>query len=220
VSPVLRSAVGLLAFLPALALAILAVPRLEDGIANERAIPVPNSLIRESALRPEDYRRAATVLANVDAHDGDSQVLAAETEWHAGAPAAVVAAKTEAALTYAPASLRGWLLLAEVASNPARQAAALSQTFVLAPYDYYIARRRTRDAARQWDTLDADTRDMALRQVQLLWDDEALHPLILPMLQTDADGALVGRAFAQRRSDLRSLNRWVSAERRRLAVAP
>ncbi len=211
---------AVLAAISGITFALLAFPHFEDGLARDAAIPVPIYMIRQVSMPPVAYRNAFKALSRASRADGEAQIAAAEAAIRGGqgGPAEIV--RLEHGIEDAPAVPRGWLLLSEMlASSDRRRAAeALSQALVLAPYDFWLAGERARDAAAQWDALDGETRTMALRQVQLLWEQEPLRRYLPPLLSTPAGVALVIRAFASRPDDFRAFNRWLSQERRRAAT--
>lgn len=174
-------------------------------------------MIAGTVLQRSIYAQAAIELAQADARDGDAQLESAEASLYAGAKKAAIVSRIIAGLRLAPSSARGWLLLSEVTerTQPALAGAALSQSFLLAPYDFYLAGRRANDAAKQWATLDPETRSMAQRQTERLWDEGDLRGYIRPLLTSDAGTALVNRSFASRRTDQRLINRWLEVQRLR-----
>jgi hypothetical protein len=214
---VLRAIFGFIALSPALLVAVLAYPRLSDGVAQSKAAPVPSAMIAGVQLDPERYRYAAGQLEKTTPANGEGGMEAAEAARYAGAGTKDVAGRLRTALTADPASARGWMLLAEatVATDPVMASSALAQSFLLAPNDYYLAYRRANDAAQNWDRLGSDAQRMAIRQVHTLWDQEGAHPLIRPLLLTSAGVALVNRTFADDKDDLRALNRWLATDRLR-----
>ncbi len=217
----LKGLVAILVGLPGVALAWFALPHFQNGLALDSAIPVPNYMIRQAPMPPVAYKRAASALARANAEDGTAQVAQAEASIDGGEPGAKQIARLEQGVRDAPPVPRGWMLLSESLApvDKTKAAKALSQALVLAPYDYWLAGLRARDAAMQWDQLDSDTRAMALRQVQLLWDDQHLRIYLFPLLSSKEGIALVTRAFSGRPDDMRALNRWLSLEQR-LASSP
>jgi hypothetical protein len=212
----IRSLVALVAAVPGVALGLFAWPHLLNGLALDAAIPVPIYMIRQTPMLQSAYRRAAHALVGADLRDGDAQTAAAEAATRAGGPAQAQIARLEQAVRDAPAEPRGWLLLSEalLPVDRKRAASALEQALVLAPYDYWIAGRRARDAVVLWGNLDFEAREMALRQVQFLWDEPSLRSGLVELLSTASGVAIVRRAFSQRPGDLRDLNRWMSKARR------
>ncbi|MEI9989856.1 MAG: hypothetical protein WDM86_07440 [Rhizomicrobium sp.] len=213
---------GLIAFLagvPGIALGFLAVPHFQNGAALDSAIPVPNYIIRQMPMPVAAYRRAANALLRANNQDGGAQVALAEASIDAGNTAASQLERLERGVRDAPTVPRGWLLLSTslVTIDKTRAATALSQALLLAPYDFWLAGSRAQEAAQQWRDLDPGTRALALRQAQLLWDDEELR-MYIPMLLSSPEGvALLTQAFSKRPDDLRAINRWLSRELRRAA---
>jgi hypothetical protein len=206
--------------LPGFGIALLAFPRLSDGFAVDSAIPVPNYMLAGIALPHGSYDRASASLKRGANADGDAAILAVEAAIHAGAPAGSEIPQLERGLSLEPGSARGWLLLAE-ASAPVhsdRAASALSQSLVLAPYDFWLAGRRSRLSAVLWSDLDVDGRAMARRQVVRLWEEPLLRTQLVPLFQTAEGRALLKTSFAAAPDELRVLNRWVSAEARKSAA--
>ncbi len=215
-----RVFVAVLTAIPGVALALLALPHFEDGLARDAAIPVPIYMIRQIPMPAAAYHNAFKALSHTASADGEAQIAAAEAAIRSGQGGPAEILRLEQGIEDAPASPRGWLLLSEMLASRDRKRAAeaLSQALVLAPYDFWLAGERAQDAAAQWDALDSETRAMALRQVQLLWDEESLRGYLPPLLSTPAGVALVIRAFADRPDDFRTFNRWLSRERRRTAT--
>ena len=127
-----------------------------------------------------------------------------------------VVALLQDGLAKSPASVRGWTLLAEQLDTIDHQKAAqaLGQSFLLGPYEYFVALKRARQAAVLWDDLAIDAREAALEQTRLLWTEESLNDGILRLLDTQGGSELLARAFIDEPEELRTINRWVTAERR------
>jgi hypothetical protein len=125
-------------------------------------------------------------------------------------------------LRAAPASARGWTLLAKAQSsaNPVMAAAALSQAQLIAPNEFWLMGPRARVAASLWPHLDATTQEKAKAQVRLLWQDWRLHAELLKLLGTPDGVRLVSQAFRGHRDELRAMNRWVAATNRNVASQP
>ncbi|MEI9886080.1 MAG: hypothetical protein WDN08_06185 [Rhizomicrobium sp.] len=203
--------------MPALALGIGATPHFSDGLALDRALPVPSYMIAGTALPKGIYLGAVAALDGASPADGFAGAARAEAAMHADAPGASQIPLLEHALAAAPASPRTWLLLAQaqLQTDRAKAATALSQALILAPYDYWVAAGRTRYAALLWSDLDADARSRALGQVRLLWEEPQFHAQLLQLLTLPKVPKLVDRAFAGRRDERVELYRWASATRRR-----
>ncbi len=209
------------AALPGLLLAWSAVAHLRDGLAWDAAIPVPNGMIEQIPLERAEYQRAADALSRADPADGDAQIAAAEARMHLRPSAGMQIAGLREGLEDNPASARGWTLLSEAlfATDRPHAASALAQALILDPDDFWLAGARARDAAVLWyDLDDDDARAAALRQTRLLWEEPQLRGQLHILLSTRAGVRLVQDAFATDVDELRALNRWVSAERRRRAA--
>jgi hypothetical protein len=202
---------------PGIALAALAFSHLMDGIAVDGAIPIPNYMLAAIALPQTSYERASASLRQASARDGEAAIVSAEASIHAGVRSDSEIPQIERGLTLEPGSARGWLLLAEAygPAHSSRAASALSQSLVLAPYDFWLAGRRSRLGAFLWDSLDKDTQAMARRQVIRMWEEPALRNQLKPLFGTDAGRALLKTSFAGEPDELRALNRWVSEEARK-----
>lgn len=212
-----RWTVRILLALSVLLLGYGAISQLKDGLALDRAVPVPSYMIAGKPMQRLAYLRAATALKNANPADGTARIARVEAAINSGASGISQINDLETALKSNPSSARGWLLLARVwmSTDRAKAAAALSQALVLAPSDYWVAEGRADCAANLWADLDADTRSRAIDQVRLLWDEPLLRPQLWHLLHSPQGAALVTRAFAGQRNELIALNRWLSAERRR-----
>jgi len=207
---------GLLLFLGAL-------PHFRNGWTIDQALPVPSYMIAGRALPPSAYVHAAITLHAANHADGTSHIAGAEAALDSGAPGATQIGELESALTATPASVRGWLLLAQArqAAGDRRGAAqALSEALILAPYDYWVAEKRLLLATQLWSNLDPDSQDAAIRQVRLMWSEPKLHPQLLDFAGSREGAALTDRAFAGDRDDLIAINRLLSAARRQSSETP
>jgi hypothetical protein len=202
--------------LSAISLIALGMSRLADGVARDRALPVPNALVAGRILPLGAYAKASTALDRADASDGEAKIFLAEARLHISSQDQ--SSLLEQGLSSAPVLVRGWTLLAlsQAQENPTRAALILSQALLLAPHDYWVAGMRARAAAMLWSKLDKDSQNEALEQVRLLWDEPTLRPRLLELLSIPGGSMLVTKAFALRRDDLVSINRWVSARTRLL----
>lgn len=212
-----RTALSILYLVPAIGLAWLAVPHLRDGVALDAAVPVPNYMIANRAMPVSAYKDAERALSQADAADGDAAIARAEAALRSGSRSRAVIPELSNGLMAAPASARGWTLLSlAYASFDKRKAAgALGVALELAPKDFWLAEMRAEAAAQLWSGLDADARVNALAQTRLLWEEPLLRGQLRQLL-TSADGvALVKCAFSDRQDEMREMNRWLSAERRR-----
>jgi hypothetical protein len=205
---------------PALLVTLAAVPRIATGIALESAFPVPTYIAMNVRLPDKSYKAAATLLNRASQSDGDTQILRAEAVHLGGAPNSEVGPIIQNGLSSDPASSRGWTLLSEtlISTNRARSAKALGIALELAPYDYYLAGRRARDGAALWDALQADSRELLIRQAALLWTEPLLHGEIMPTLSAPGGAALMARALSEGPDQIRKLNQWVA--RHRLGIGP
>ena len=206
--------------LPGLVLGFFAAAHFVDGLAVDAAIQVPIYMVAQIAMPKAAYEDAAAVLARADARDGTAAIAHAEARLHSGAsPAAQVSILTQG-LLQEPASARGWTLLSEVLLPTDKEGAAraLSEALVLAPREYWLVESRAHDAALLWKYLDAETQTRALEQTRMLWEEPILRGQLRRLLLTQEGVDLAARAFAGRQDELREMNRWLSAERRRTAM--
>lgn len=208
---------GILFCIPGFFLIAFAIAPLRDGIAVDSAVPIPIYMIRQSPLPKAVYAQAAAALDKANAANGDAHLLAVEAALHAGKPPAAQTAAIEQALTRSPANARGWMVLSDAyaQTNARLAAAALGQSFLLSPYDFWLAEPRAERAALLWPNLDRDTRAMALRQTLLLWEAPDLQQRMRLLLTKPKAVALVATAFKDHQAEMRDLNRWLSVERRR-----
>ena len=201
---------------PALLLVLVATPRLQSGLAIDAAYPVPILMVAGYNVPRASYFDTAAILAAAHRDDGDSKLQYAEALSLLQSENATVVESLREGLAKSPVSVRGWALLAEQLSpsDPQRAAQALALSFLLGPYEYFVALKRARQAAMLWDVLDADARDAALEQTRLLWKETGLHGEILRLLETEGGSELLARAFIEEPEELRTINRWVNTERR------
>ena len=197
------------------ALVVLAVPHLIDGVALENAFPVPVYTEMDLAVPRSSYVNAANALAQGMRRDGDRAVMQAEAEANAGAAQADVLQVVTNGLAQSPASPRGWTLLAEELSRTDRKQAgeALSVALTLAPNDYYLLGRMERDAGYLWDNLSQDARDVAVNAAPTLWKVPQLRVYIRPVLAMRGGPSLMTSGFHFDPEELRALNRWVEEQR-------
>ncbi len=206
---------------PAILIVLLVWPRFYTARATEAAFPVPTYMIMNYPLPKSAYAAAAQLLLSADPADGDAKIAAAEATRNAGDSPARVISLVRQGLSHAPASGRGWTLLAEEdfsSKNPTRAANALSLALTLGPYDYWIAGRRAGDAAVLWNFLSVDDRRQAERQARLLWDEPVLRRGAVAFVLTQGGAALMARALANEPAEIRALNRRVSQAGRREQV--
>ncbi len=193
--------------------------RFHDGLARDRALPVPYQMLRGQAVSRSEYLRAAAALDAADPRNGNSAIVRAEAAMNAGPADSRRVGALEDALENDPASARGWTLLSRAlmdANRPAA-AAALSQALILAPYDFWVVKGRVQMAAPLWSEMDPDARARALEQVRLLWEEPLLRPQLRWVLSAPGGVGIVNRAFADRRDEMVEMNRWLAADRRQRA---
>jgi hypothetical protein len=204
--------------IPAIALGILGLQQLWDGMARDAAVPVPLYMVEQVSMPTAAYRGAAEALARANARDGEALLQRGEALLRTSAPAATVVAIAEKGLLLEPASARGWTVLAEalMVSDKAKAAEALSQALILAPRDYWLVAVRAQDSALLWDQLDSDNRQIAIGQARMLWQEPALHPMLFKFLKTPVGTAFETKAFVGEPDEIRAMNRWVRTEMRRI----
>jgi hypothetical protein len=209
---------GAVLLLPAFLLAGSGIIHLKNGRYEEAAFPVPSYLSLNVLLPRAAYADAADALRHTNFDDGDSHLSLAEAGFHSGAKPQYVITEAEVGLAHAPASAEGWAFYAEALEyvDPAKAARALDQALTVAPYDFFWAGRRARLAAQLWNYLDINSKNAALRQVQMIWDEPMLRDEILLLLATPDGSKLLTRAYASEPDVIRAINRFVSARRRQL----
>jgi len=202
--------------IPALLIILVATPRLQSGLAIDAIYPVPILMTVGISLPQSSYEDTAALLAAAHRDDGETILQRAEALSLAQPQGENVVELIQDGLAKSPASVRGWTLLAEQLGTIDQQKAAqaLGQSFLLGPYEYFVALRRARLSAMLWDTLQTETQAAAQRQVRLLWTEESLKDGILRLLDTPGGSELLARAFIGDPEELRSINRWVMIERR------
>ena len=204
--------------LPSLALAVGGFVHLQNGLAVNAAFPVPLYISTNIPIPKAAYSDAADDLRHTNIRDGDSQISLAEARSHTGEEPRLILGQVAGGLIRAPASAEGWAFYAEVLApvDPHRAAQALDQAFTLAPYDYFWAGRRAKLASHVWNYLDNDTKNEALQQTRMLWEEPTLRGEVFQLLSTSDGGQILTRAYANDPNTLRAINRWVSARRRQL----
>jgi len=208
---------SVLLLLPALALGYFSWAHFVDGLVIDAAIPVPIYMVQQIAMPRAAYEDAGAALARADARDGDAAVARAEAALHSGALPASQVPLLIHGLMQEPATARGWTILSEalLPTDKKGAARALSQALVLAPRDYWLIGARAQDGALLWPELDPDAQTLALEQTRMLWEEPVLRDRLRRLLFSPQGVALVARAFAGRRDELRSMNRWLSQVRQR-----
>lgn len=195
---------------PAILLAVFSWPHLLSGMAQEGVVPVPNRMILRIPLPKLAYADAASVLSSAPVVDGESMLLRAESARLGGKtdvrPLIIVG------LSHQPASVRGWLLLAEAeteAGSYPEASRAMSQALLLSRRDYYLSGKRVQDAAALWPYLDSSSRTSALEQAHLLWEEPSLRPQLRLVLVDQPGVMIMTKAFAASPDEIRRLNRWL-----------
>jgi hypothetical protein len=206
-----RILLAFLLMLPGLGLIVGSIPGLQDGLLWDATIPVPEDIEDQWPLSKDEYLRTASLLQKVEISDVRAHAVAAEAAILAGTAPFKEIRPLEDALSRAPANARAWMILSDAykPTSPKRAAAALSQSFLLAPYDYFLAGPRAERAAALWTYLDSDTRAAALRQAVMLWDAPELRDEIHSLLRSQPGVDLLNRAFAGHPNDLRALEQWL-----------
>jgi hypothetical protein len=199
---------------PVALLFLTAVPRLQSGLAIDAAFPVPNYVLVDYLLPENSYRVAAEVLTGASSEDGQTLILLAEVAAHANLPQQAILNLLRDGLSRSPASSRGWALLAEQIQDRRRAAAALTQSLLLAPYDYFLAGRRGREGALLWDVLPVDDRRSVLQQARLIWSEPILYGEIEPLLMVSGGADLLARAFEDEPQELQALSLWIAENSR------
>jgi len=205
-----RLGVSLLFVLPAAALAMMGMREFHDGWNRDEALPIPNYLILGRIASRADYLRAVQPLSRTDRADGENVIAQAEAAIDAGAAPASQISLIEQGLSVSPASARGWLLLAFAVHGQndvlARDAAEMG--FLLGPTDYWLVKIRLKCATAMWSILKPETRELALAQVRLTWEEPKMRFALFSLL-TSADGAqLVTRAYQGHPRDILAINHW------------
>jgi len=203
---------------PAIVLGAFGSEQLRDGMARDAAVPVPLYMVEQVSMPTAAYREAAEALSRANTRNGEALLQRGEALLRTFAPAATVVAIAERGLLRQPASARGWTVLAEalMVSDKAKAAKALLQALILAPRDYWLVAVRAQDAALLWDQLDSDSRQMAIGQARMLWQEPDLHPMLFKFLKTPVGTAFETKAFAGEPDEIRAMNRWVRTEIRRI----
>ena len=200
----------LLAF-PALAVMLLAVPRLIGGVALEAVFPIPSRMEMNVPLEPVDYRHALKTLSSSNGSDGEAWILRAEAAALAGEPGA--SAMAAEGLSRIPASTRAWILIAETSPDTAMRKRALERLLRLFPHEYWLAGRKVSVGAALWPELSEEARAALLVEAKRLWTEPTLRTQLWPVLAGEGGSELLTRAFADDPEGLREMNRWVALRR-------
>lgn len=197
---------------PGIALAAFAYAHFRDGIAQDRAVPVPVYMVAQKPLPAAAYAHAAESLAGADARNGEATLQRTEALMHSGEENALLVAAAKDGLSRMPASPRGWLLLSELtaSADPVFAGRAMAQSLLLGSREYWLITPRLIDAAKQWPRLDREARSAAIAQVRLIWETPALRDQLAALCNSPEGAALVTRAFSA--DEIRRINRWRSRQ--------
>lgn len=163
------------------------------------------------------YLDAAAALKRANPRDGEALIAAGEASLRSGMATRRAIPLLVEGLSHQPSYARGWLLLsqASLSSDHGMAVRALSQALVLGPRDYWLMGIRAQEAALLWRDLDPELQDMAFDQVRMLWQEPLLRGQLRQLLRSPEGVALAARAFAGRDEEVRDMNRWLAAERRK-----
>jgi len=197
---------------------LAAFPRFLSGRVLDTAYPVPVYLEMDAILPLRAYEGTARVLSQTAKSDGRTQIARAQAMMLAKAPTAEIIPVLEVGVMQSPASSRGWMLLADLraADDPVGAGKALALSLDTAPRDVFLAGRRASQAAILWNALDEDARESVRRQVRMLWTESKMRIELLLLLETPEGANLVTQSFVEEPDELRSLNRWVAQQNRRI----
>jgi hypothetical protein len=198
----------------------LATPRFVEGIGLERSLATYNASVAEQPLSSANYQRAAGALTFIASADGDGLIERAEMITQAANGRAMqlreARAFTVEGLRRAPANPRGWTLLCEIDFSivPSEASRCMDTAFFIAPFDWYVARKRALLAAYLWPGLDLDVREAAARRVRLMWEsdrwpDHRVKEALYDVYRAPNGEAILFAAFKDDREQLRALNRWL-----------
>lgn len=202
------------------ALLVLGGWLLMAALPQAAAAPVPVFITMDVQLPHETYVEAARRLSGAAPWDGQSQLALAEARLLAYGPDEAVHQAILRGLVAAPASPRGWSLLADWRARRKMDGApALAMALTLAPFDTYDSARRMRLAAVAWPSLDAQRREIATRLLRASWLRDDMRPWLPGLMAGYGAPFLFGRAFADHPADLRAFNRWLILRRLRAARA-
>lgn len=201
--------------LPAVFVAVMAIPRLASGIALNAAFPTTAYMVINVPMPLQTYVRAAKLLARAPQADGDTRLLAAEAAMRAGLPADKILPIARRGLVHAPANARGWIILADLLGDKdsKKAAAAVALSLELAPREYYLVVPRVIAAAPVWKDLPKDTLQSVLSDTRRIIRARHYHSALLRLLATKGGPGLVTRALAGHPDELRKLNRAIVRER-------
>lgn len=206
--PSVRAALGRVALsvflmVPPVWLAVMAVPRLEAGLAATHTEAILSDRRLSYAIPARESLRAESALASALPTDGESEIWRAELlavrSAHDLSSLETARALALEGLSHFPASTRGWTLLCEidVKLDRSRAPACMDTAFYVGPFDWYVAERRTILSAYLFPQLDADTQDAAARRLRLVWEDPQLRAVAYEAAREPNGAALVSAAFRE-----------------------
>jgi len=186
---------------------------LSSGIATNIAFPVPVYMLMGVPQTDAEYAKASRALSFANASDGRARIARAESALNLKVPVEAVEPLLVEGLSHAPASSRGWTLLAETLTEKRAAARACEMALSLTPYDYWLNERRVQLAASLWDQIDDTAREEAMTQARQLWSFPESRGEILNLLRTSEGATLLTRAYKGRDSELKQINYWVARQR-------
>jgi len=196
------------------------MPRFIAGVGEEEARGPLYDAVVEHHLPPMAFQWASSNLDKTMAGDGDGLIEQAEMVALGAGRDQKALAKALGLVTQgiaqAPANPRGWTLLCEIKaqSGSADTISCLDIGFFVAPFDWYVSRRRALLAARLWPLLDMNVRDGAALRVRQMWEsdfpDDHRSRMALYDVFLEANGSELLRAgFAGHIEELRAINAWL-----------
>lgn len=188
----------------------VAAPLMISGLATESAFPVPIYMSMNFRVPARTCRAASQRLTRTNPGDGDSKIAQAEADICSGAASTATMSVLKQGLALSPASARGWMLFAEQNSrtDPVRAAQALTMSFELDGFSYWLVDRRIRDAASLWSVMSTAGKNDTFKQVKLLWQTPDLRPRIEPLLAENGVAAIFSQTYIGDPENLRAINRW------------
>jgi hypothetical protein len=200
--------------MPAIVLAVLAIPRLATGLLLQRSFPATAYIETNTPLPASSYGEVADILSHASRRDAATALFQAEAAINAGASSSLVIPTVRRAVTHSPLSARGWIILASLLTqqNPKQAAADLTLAFDLAPRDYYLILPRTLVGASLWNELPSRVRAVLLKDTGAMANDPDARGQLRLLLSKPGGSNLVSMAFAGKPEALRELNRSLALE--------
>lgn len=211
------------------ALAWLALPRLEIGIKIAPTAEVMEGVVTSEPLPRERFVAAAAAFANLPDDDGDGMAQKAEFEALAAGEnkGQLLKAREDAiaSLMLQPTNPRTWTVLCEIEAatstgyaSASRVVTCLDKVFMVAPLDWFTAPSRMKLVVVEWPFLDSRLRNEAVALVLPMWHTDnmsnarTLRVVLKDMNQTQDGRAILRAGLASEPGQLHAFYHWMIEE--------